>query len=82
MEKRTTIRLDAHALQVIERAACIWGEHAWNQSELIRQILADWNRLRDDERTGSRAQTAERLERIEEMLGILMEMMTNDYDHA
>lgn len=71
-ELRTTVRLNQHALVILDKAAEKWPEHAGNRSELLRQIAADWDRIRTDNGTTTRTQIAERLTAIEDLLSKLL----------
>lgn len=68
-EIRTTVRLDGHTTQILDKAAGIWPEHATNRSELLRQIAADWDRIRK-ENGGRTAQLVRRLEAQEEQIAL------------
>lgn len=67
---RVSFRLSDYEAEVLLVAARMWPEHEANKSELIRQVLADWRRLREDNGIGTRAQTARMLRLICKHLGI------------
>lgn len=69
---RLSFRLSEYEAEALKVAAGMWPEHANNTSELIRQILADWQRIRDSNGTTTRTQIAERLAAIEAMLQELL----------
>lgn len=88
MEKRTTIRLNTYALSAVDRAADLWPEHADNLSELIRKIIADWSRLRDEHSGGRMARIvalearADDHDRRIDLIERHLEATNNDTDHA
>lgn len=61
MEKRTTIRLNEETIRILILAEQIWSEHAENHSALIRTIISDWWRNRQE--NGSKSQKI--IERID-----------------
>jgi hypothetical protein len=80
-EKRTTIRLNEHTLGVIDKAKGMWPEHDDNLSELIRQIIADWDRIREGDGNGTRAQTLKHLVSIKgDTQKILGRLGTDEHD--
>lgn len=85
-DERITIRLNEHALQVLSKAASMWPEFD-NRSELVRKVLADWDRLRNEAGGGrtSRIEALEARADDHERRIVLLEVLTNDhtdYDHA
>lgn len=48
-------RLNEYEQEAFAIAAKVWGEHADKPSELLRAIINDWRRTRDDG-TGSKTQ--------------------------
>lgn len=76
--KAYAARLSETEAMVLDVAAGMWPEHKDKTSELLRQILADWGRIRKGQVDGSRAQTARYLRAICNHLGIDTEAI----DHA
>jgi Arc/MetJ-type ribon-helix-helix transcriptional regulator len=56
-DERITVRLNEYALQVLGKAAAIWPEFD-NRSELVRKVIADWDRLRNENGGGRTARIA------------------------
>lgn len=48
MEKRTTIRLNDETIGILNEAGGIWPEHAESMSALIRAVISDWWRNRQE----------------------------------
>lgn len=48
MERRTTIRLNDETVGILEQAKRVWPEHAESQSAMIRAVVSDWWRSRQD----------------------------------
>lgn len=66
--------LNQHSFDVIERAKEIWPESEGNLSEIVRKILADWDRIR--EKGGGRMQQVNaRLDRHEMYLILICRRM-------
>jgi hypothetical protein len=77
--KAYSTKLNEFEKQALDYAGELWQEHADNTSELIRQILADWLRIKKDTlEGGTRTQTLQALIEIKAMLRELMENKNND----
>lgn len=74
---RLSFRLHDYEAEAINFAAERWPEHADNTSELIRQILADWLRIKKDTlEGGTRTQT---LQAINEIKAMLRQLLGDDH---
>lgn len=80
-DERTTIRLNPYTVEVLDKAARLWPEFD-SRSELIRKILADWDRIRNEGNGGGRMARIERLEARMTAMERRLEMTNDDTDHA
>lgn len=74
------VKLNEYEAGALAFAGEVWPEHADNTTELFRQILADWLRIKKDAAEGgTRTQTARMLRLICEHVGIDLEAI--DHEH-
>lgn len=74
--KAYSTKLNEFETEALLFAGELWKEHADNTSELIRQILADWLRLKQDAvHSGTRTQTLRALVEINEKLDRLLNVL-------
>jgi uncharacterized coiled-coil DUF342 family protein len=48
VEKRVTIRVNEETLAILDKAKGVWSEHSESRSAIIRAIVSDWWRNRDE----------------------------------
>jgi Arc/MetJ-type ribon-helix-helix transcriptional regulator len=48
VEKRVTIRVNEETLAILDKAKVVWSEHSESRSAIIRAIVSDWWRNRDE----------------------------------
>lgn len=93
IEERTTISLNPYTVEILNKAAAMWPEFA-TRSELMRKILADWDRLRNEPGGGRMARIValehdssvlqERIVALEERMALVecrLGIGTYDTDH-
>lgn len=69
-EPKTAISLNQYTLEILDRAEVLWPEFSGNRSAIIRKIIADWDRNRN-EHGGKTSQTHYRLDRHERILQMI-----------
>lgn len=67
---RQTVYLNDYTMDVIEKAREVWPEVGDNLSEVIRKIIADWDRIRANG-GGKVQQLSTRLDRHEMLLMLI-----------
>lgn len=57
-EPKTAVSLNQHTLEILARAELLWPEFSNNRSAIIRKIIADWDRNRNEK--GGRTERLEK----------------------
>ena len=71
---RQTVYLNQHTLDIVEKAKTVWPETGDNVSEIIRKIIADWDRIREGG-GGRMTQLSTRLDRHEMLLMLICQKL-------
>lgn len=82
-EVKATFSLNEHIMGIVDNAGRnIWPEFAGNRSALMRKIIADWDRMRNEGGGGRMA----RIERLEERMALVERRLgigdNHDTDHG